>query len=372
MPGQWRLAQIELVNWGTFSGHVTIDVARAGHLFTGASGSGKSSLLDAIAAVLTPDKWLRLNAAAQEGAPRQSDRSLMSYVRGAWSTEADENADRTTTAYLRPKATWSGVLLRYDNRRDEPVVLLRVFHAPGTRTEQAALKDARLWCRGQRSLLDLQPHVEAGIDARRMARAFPDALITTGGRHGRFHGRVAREFGFRGESTLLLLHKTQSAKNLGTLDALFRGFMLDQPETFKGADNTVEQFTELDAAYRHVVDLRAQVETLRAVDATITAFDRAGTEIAAVSSLYDAVEPFTMARKLQLATEAVGPVRAAQARADSQLGEAARAARRHRGTRERHGARAAGRRRPRRAAAGTHRERSARRGDGRACPRPAR
>ena len=37
--GQWRLTQLEMVNWGTFSGHVTIDVARKGHLFTGASGS---------------------------------------------------------------------------------------------------------------------------------------------------------------------------------------------------------------------------------------------------------------------------------------------------------------------------------------------
>jgi hypothetical protein len=33
-PGQWRLAQIELVNWGTFAGHISVDVARAGHLFT--------------------------------------------------------------------------------------------------------------------------------------------------------------------------------------------------------------------------------------------------------------------------------------------------------------------------------------------------
>ena len=103
-PGQWRLARIELVNWGTFSGFVAIDIARRGHLFTGASGSGKSSLLDAIAATLTPDKWLRLNAAAQDGASRQSDRTLMSYVRGAWTKEADENADRARTTYLRPKS----------------------------------------------------------------------------------------------------------------------------------------------------------------------------------------------------------------------------------------------------------------------------
>ncbi len=323
-PGQWRLAQIELVNWGTFAGHVSVDVARAGHLFTGASGSGKSSLLDAIAAVLTPDRWLRLNAAAQDGASRQSDRTLMSYVRGAWSKEADETADRATTTYLRSKATWSGILLRYENLRDEPVVLLRVFHAPGTRTEPTALKDARIFTRGHVKLLDVKPHVEGGIDARRMSKAFPDALITTGGRHGRFHERIIRQFGFRGDATLQLLHKTQSAKNLGTLDALFRGFMLDQPGTFARAETAVEQFTELDAAHKHVVDLRKQADALRKVDEAITAFDLAGAEMAAISDLHEGVEPFTAGLKLRLAKEAAGPARAALARAESDLSDTAR------------------------------------------------
>jgi uncharacterized protein YPO0396 len=322
--GQWRLGQIELVNWGTFSGHVAIDIARRGHLFTGASGSGKSSLLDAIAAVITPDRWLRLNAAAQDGASRQSDRTLMSYVRGAWSKEADESADRATTTYLRPKATWSGILLRYENLRDEPVTLVRVFHAPGVRTETAALKDARLFTRGDLGLLELKPHVEAGIDARRMAAALPDALITTGGRHGRFHERVVRQFGFRADTTLQLLHKTQSAKNLGTLDALFRGFMLDQPGTFDRAATAVEQFTELEAAHAHVVELRKQADALRKVDDAITAFDIAGVEMAGASDLHDAVEPFTATLKLRLAKEALGPARAVLARAQAARSDAAR------------------------------------------------
>jgi uncharacterized protein YPO0396 len=323
-PGQWRLERVELVNWGTFSGHVTVDVARAGHLFTGASGSGKSSLLDAIAAVLTPDRWLRLNAAAQDGSSRQSDRTLMSYVRGAWSKEADDTADRATTTYLRSKATWSGILLRYENLREEPVALLRVFHAPGTRTETTALKDARIFVRGDVGLLELKPHVESGIDARRMSKAFPDALITTGGRHGRFHERIVRQFGFRGDATLQLLHKTQSAKNLGTLDALFRGFMLDQPGTFARSDTAVEQFTELDAAHKHVVDLRKQVDALRKVDEAITRFDLAGAEMTGASDLHDAVETFTAMLKLRLARDAAGPARAALARAQSNLSDAVR------------------------------------------------
>ena len=321
---QWRLARVELVNWGTLRGFVAIDVARRGHLFTGASGSGKSSLLDAIATVVTPDKWLRLNAAAQDGNSRLSDRSLMSYVRGAWTKEAHDSADRATTTYLRPRATWSGILLRYENPASEPVTLARVFHAPGTRIEPAALKDARLFIRDDVDLMALKPHVEAGIDARRMAKAFPEALITTGGRHGRFHDRIVRQFGFRSDATLHLLHKTQSAKNLGTLDALFRGFMLDSPGTFARADNAVEQFVELDRAHAHVVDLRRQADALRGIDAAITAYDSATAEVTRAVGLLDAVEPHTSTLKLRLAREALGPARAALARVDASRGDAKR------------------------------------------------
>src|SRR5690606_29763173 len=99
--------------WGTFGGFTPIDVARKGHLVTGASGSGKSSLLDAVAAVLTPDKWLRFNLAAQDTGGRGEDRNLVSYVRGAWSKSADEHVDRVVTTYARTGSVWSGILLLY-------------------------------------------------------------------------------------------------------------------------------------------------------------------------------------------------------------------------------------------------------------------
>ena len=41
--GQWRLAEVQVANWGTFDGSIfRMPVARRGHLLTGPSGSGKS------------------------------------------------------------------------------------------------------------------------------------------------------------------------------------------------------------------------------------------------------------------------------------------------------------------------------------------
>ena len=50
---QWRLEEVQIANWGTMDGRIhRFPVSRRGHLITGPSGSGKSSILDAIAAVL--------------------------------------------------------------------------------------------------------------------------------------------------------------------------------------------------------------------------------------------------------------------------------------------------------------------------------
>lgn len=299
-PGQWRLARVEVVNWGTFDGAHRIDVSRKGHLITGASGSGKSSLLDAIAAVLTPEKWLRFNAAAQDASSRADDRGLVSYVRGAWSKEADELEDRAVSTYLRPRATWSGILLRFENERDAPVTIARLFHMPGTLTARADLKDAFLMLRTDVALTDLAPFVAKGIEARRLKAAFPDGVVSTGS-HGGFFTRIRRVFGIAGDNALQLLHKTQSAKNLGNLDTLFRAFMLDRPGTFDQARNATEQFRELNAAHEHVVELRRQAEHLERIEQVTSEYERQSQAVAELQHLIEVQEPFQDRWHLSLA-----------------------------------------------------------------------
>ena len=323
--GQWRLARVEVVNWGTFHGHYSIDIARQGHLFTGASGSGKSSLLDAIASVLTPDKWLRFNAAAQEAASRTDDRSLVSYVRGAWSKEADEHLDRAVSTYLRRGATWSGILLRYENGTDAPVTLVRLFHLRGSSVDKNDLKDACFVDRSEVKLLDFREHVEGGIEAKRIKKAWPDAVITTTGSHAAFYARIRRLLGIDKQNALHLLHKTQSAKNLGSLDQLFRSFMLDEPATFARAKNAVEQFGELNEAHQHVVELRRQAEHLRMLETSISDYETAAATAAEAERLGALIDPFQDQFTLQLARADQSALQAQHARAAEESGRAAAA-----------------------------------------------
>ena len=51
---QWRAELLQLVNWGGFSGRVTVDLHGDATMISGASGVGKSTVLDAYTALMMP------------------------------------------------------------------------------------------------------------------------------------------------------------------------------------------------------------------------------------------------------------------------------------------------------------------------------
>ncbi|MBP1325806.1 uncharacterized protein YPO0396 [Leucobacter exalbidus] len=301
-PGQWRLAEVQVANWGTFDGAIyRIPVSRKGQLITGPSGSGKSSLLDAIATVLTPDRWLRFNLAAQGAGTRSDQRSLMSYVRGAWARRTDEFEDRVVSEYLRPGPTWSGIVMRYENGVDLPVTLARLFFAKGNDTSRENLSSLYVLERAALDLRDLEPFARSGLESRKLQAAFPDALVNSGGKNTRFYQRLRSIFGIADESALQLLHKTQSAKNLDSLNQLFRESMLEKPETFKLAEEARTQFGELNEAHEHVVRLRQQRDLLAGLRDASIEYDLAESRAAAASTLGAHVLLYQRQRQLELA-----------------------------------------------------------------------
>lgn len=299
---QWRLAEVQVANWGTFHDAIYhIPVARKGHLITGPSGSGKSSLLDAIAAVLTPDKWLRLNQAAQGGRRRDDQRSVYSYVRGAWSRTVDATEDKVVSAYLRDRATWSGIVLRFEDGLGGTASLARLFFLRATASTSAEINDLCLLERSAVDLEELQDFVAAGIETRKIAQRWPTAVVTSNHSHSKFYARMRSVFGIAEETALQLLHKTQAAKSLDSLDQLFRDYMLPTPGTFALADTAVEQFGELRDAHDRVVQLRRQRDDLLALREHAERYDAAQDAADRTRTLIDAVRPYRLRRTLDLA-----------------------------------------------------------------------
>lgn len=256
-PDQFRMSRLQVYNWGTFSSLHDIPIAERGFLFVGRSGSGKSTLLDAFSALLVPPKWIDFNAAARESDKSARDRNFASYIRGAWADQKDSESGEIATQYLRPGTTWSALTLTYRKPQGETVVLVQLFWVRGNTNSNADVR--RHFLIFERPF-DLQELKDFDLNIRALKQQFSDAHHYDEFRP--YCERFSRLLGIETEIALRLLHKTQSAKNLGDLNTFLRDFMLDKPPTFEVAERLVSEFAELNAAHQTVVIAREQVQTL--------------------------------------------------------------------------------------------------------------
>lgn len=253
------MSKLQVFNWGTFSALHDVPIASRGFLFVGRSGSGKTTLLDAFSALLVPPKWIDFNAAAREGerSGRDRDRSLVSYVRGAWAEQQDDDSGEIATRYLRPGTTWSALALTYANDTGRSIVLVQLFWIRGKSNGRDDLR--RYFLIFERPF-DLREIGDFKLDVRKLKQQIPEAFARED--FAPYAERFRRLLGIDNELALRLLHKTQSAKNLGDLNTFLREFMLDRPETFAAAERLVTEFADLNAAHKAVVTAREQIQML--------------------------------------------------------------------------------------------------------------
>ncbi|WP_138444788.1 ATP-binding protein [Sinomonas susongensis] len=259
-PGQFRLAQVQIVNWGTFHGAHTMHVDRAGTLLTGNSGVGKSTLFDAIARVF--DARPRSNEAAAARTGQSEDRrTTFTYMRGKVGDVAV--GESQASAFQRPGATWSAVALTFDNAAGTRHTLTALFDLPKNGTESSL---------GRFYLIDSVPldvHAIEGIADRRFTRGalealFPGAQVFDV--HKTFAERFRRLLGISSDQALPLLRVIQAGKGLGgSVNSFFRDQVLDPPETLAAADQVVEEFSNLMSIRQRLEDVREQRDQLAPV-----------------------------------------------------------------------------------------------------------
>ncbi|RME05399.1 MAG: ATP-binding protein [Anaerolineae bacterium] len=299
---QFRLCRLQVYNWGTFHGLHDITIARRGFLFVGRSGSGKSTLLDAIAALLTPPQWLSFNAAAREGDRSRRDRNLVSYVRGAWGDRTDEASGTIATHYLRRGTTWSALALTLASEEGARVTLVHLYWIRGAGT---ATGDVRKHFMIATRDFDIASELDDfDLDVRALKRRLED-VDHFGDTFRPYGERFRRLLDIESEQALKLLHKTQSAKNLGDLNSFLREFMLDRPDTFDAAQRLVSEFSELDAAHREVLTARRQVETLQPAREDHDSLQRLDADIAGNERLLTVIDAYADERRQALLEAAI-------------------------------------------------------------------
>jgi uncharacterized protein YPO0396 len=257
---QFRMTRLQVYNWGTFSDLHDVPISEQGFLFVGRSGAGKSTLLDAFSALLVPPRFIDFNAAAREADRSGRDRSLVTYIRGAWAEQKDGESGEVTTRFLRSGTTWSALALTYQNACGKAVTLVQVFWLRGQTNSSSDVRRHYFIFQRPFELRELADFGTSNYSIQKLKHNFPDATARDEFRS--YCELFCRLLGIESEMGLRLLHKTQSAKNLGNLNMFLRDFMLERPKTFEVADRLVSEFGELNAAYQAVVTARKQLEIL--------------------------------------------------------------------------------------------------------------
>ncbi|TFZ04579.1 hypothetical protein EZ242_02185 [Ramlibacter rhizophilus] len=255
---QFRLSRIQLKDWGTYHGLLSLDVPERGQLFVGHSGSGKSTIFDAHSVLLTPPQRLRLNQASRDSGKTADDRSVLNYVRGVWGTAQGEDG-RGVAKLLRPGTTWSSIAEVYRNPAGQVVTLVHLYWVRGASSD---LHRRYLLVEREFDVRDLDFFAESDFDTTRLHRTLKAAGVEPFEAFSRYMAAFTKALGIRDDMALLLLHKTQSTKSVDSITAFLREFMLEEPRTFEVSRNVVNQFQKLSEAHGDWVTATGQRDVL--------------------------------------------------------------------------------------------------------------
>ena len=114
---QWIAESMQLVNWGGFHGHILIELDPEATLLSGASGTGKSTILDGYLALIMPSDT-PFNGASNDGSGRARNpeqRNLLTYLRGKIDDSREAGTGALTDKVLRgiDGPTWGAISMTF-------------------------------------------------------------------------------------------------------------------------------------------------------------------------------------------------------------------------------------------------------------------
>ncbi|MGC4932264.1 ATP-binding protein [Gordonia sp. DT30] len=286
---QFHLSRLQLINWGVFDGYHSIPFSANGSLVTGASGSGKSSLLDAISLAFLPDHRRNFNASGDATAAGSASgrRTVGKYVRGAWGERRDGVNSTREIMYLRGTGpAWAAISVTYTSASGTAITgLVLKWLAAGKMTDAHS---AYFITEGDADIVEVCNEWAAnGHNAARLR----ERGWRGGPGEGKYLASLYSLIGIRGsEAAQQLLGKAKSLKSVGGLAQFVREFMLDEPTSIAGIKDALEQIDPLVEA-RELLDVARRKRTILGNIETVQ--ERYATESAKFSVL-DTIDSATI------------------------------------------------------------------------------
>jgi len=249
----YLLSALDLYNWGPFAGRHRVEIDPQGSAIIGATGSGKTTLVDALMTLICERP--KYNLASTGG--HESDRDWVSYVRG----KSGEGNTLDDSHIARPGKTVSALAAGFGNGT-ERILIGGIFWLEGTTSSQSDLKRVWLIDRSDSQDLDslLELHDQGGYRAlKQQEKVTPNLSITKS--KAAYVAQLQRFFGV-GENAFTLLNRAAGLKQLNSIDQLFRELVLDDNAAFERAGEVVKGFDTLTNIHEELLTARRQHASL--------------------------------------------------------------------------------------------------------------
>ncbi|NIF24823.1 AAA family ATPase [Pantoea sp. Tr-811] len=251
------LANLELYNWGGFHGYHRAEIDPSGTAVIGPTGSGKTTLIDALMTLLCANP--RYNLASTGG--HESDRDLVSYVRGV-SGPGDGGEQQSHIARQGKTVTAIAATFECDGSQ---VRIGVVLWFEGTSSSATDLKKLWMLVEAADQTLEhwLNQHHAGGMRALRHMEKEATGVWSYPSKKA-YLARL-REYFEVGENAFTLLNRAAGLKQLNSIDEIFRELVLDDRSAFERADEVVKSFDDLTDIHRELEIARKQQRALQPV-----------------------------------------------------------------------------------------------------------
>ena len=250
------LHELHLYNWGPFAGRHQADIDPANSAIIGPTGSGKTTLVDALMTLLCANP--RYNLASTGG--HESDRDLVSYVRGA-SGQGNEIGDHIA----RPAQCITGIAARLERGAapfSQSVLLGALFWFDGSSQSAGDMQKRWFFAQGQNQTLNLWLEELHSGGARALARLAKDSDDLQIYSSKSSYLAKLHSFFEVGANAFTLLNRAAGLKQLNSIDEIFRELVLDDHAAYDDAQKVVDGFGELASIHADLELANAQFVAL--------------------------------------------------------------------------------------------------------------
>ncbi len=275
VSNQFRIELVQILNWGGYAGLHEMPVGHQGTAILGPTGMGKSTILDAMAAVIMPNPQ-EFNRAARDDGGKKAERTVYSYARGKTDDVKDATSQATTTQYLRPVGTAfpTGAAITWRSDLGEQVTAVRIAWVGADTSTQEELNSATVYLLvegefGLSRLSEVEPSRGARSplteSALRQLADGPHDLVTSS--QPTLRARFCRRLGIGGSEesqlkALTLLRRAQASKGIFSISDLFKEFVLNEPLALSRWETTLSAYREASALYDVFEVARKRLEIL--------------------------------------------------------------------------------------------------------------